>query len=64
MNPLLRILETIDGLLSVADQLPVVGATAEIAQAFERIAAKTLQQHQAIVGTPLDLSKLHDIKPL
>lgn len=64
MNTLSEILTVINSLLAVAATLPTVGPPAAIADALVQIAQKTLAAHQALLNTPLDLTKLHDITPI
>ena len=62
-DTLVKILEAVDLVLGALSGFPVVGQTAAISQALERIVLKAAQAHQELVGAPLDMTKLHEIQP-
>lgn len=73
MNPTLQNIETIVQQAAIVAGLvaPLTGpyaaevaAGSKIALALETIVIAAMAAHQAALGTPMDLSKLHQIEPV
>jgi hypothetical protein len=64
MTKLQDILAILQAITISAEAFPVVGPFAAFAAQLEAIAFAAINAHNAAVGTPLDLSKLHSIDPI